>query len=77
MGTFYWLQLSFRIVPSTRSVRQKVHLLDGIDRNDSLENSLCLTDCIGEKIITRINLQISHGEYIVKLVIIKVYTGKI
>ena len=40
-------------------MRPKVHLLDGIDRNNALENSLCLTESIGEKIITRMNLQIS------------------
>ena len=59
MGTFYQLELSLRTLPSTRRVKQKVHLLDGIDRNDALENSLCLTDSIGEKIIARLNLQIS------------------
>ena len=36
-----------------------MHLLGGIDRNDALENSLGLTDSIGEKIIKRMNLQIS------------------
>ena len=35
-----------------------MHLLDGIDRNDALENSLCLIDPIGEK-ITGMNLEIS------------------
>ena len=40
-------------------MRQKMHLLDGIDGNNALENSLCLTDSIGEKIITRLNLLIS------------------
>ena len=59
MGTFCQLELSFRIVPSTERERQKVHLSDGIDRDDALENSLCLTDSVGEKIITRMNLQIS------------------
>ena len=41
-------------------MRQKVYPLDGIDRNDALENSLCLTDSIGEKII--INLKISTSK---------------
>ena len=59
MGAFYQLELSFRIAPSTRRVIQKVHLLDGIYRNDALENSLCLTYYIGKKILTRTNLQIS------------------
>ena len=36
-----------------------MHLLDGIDRNGALENSLCLIDPIGEKIITGMNLEIS------------------
>ena len=36
-----------------------MHLLDGIDKNGTLENSLCLTDSIREKVITRKNLQIS------------------
>ena len=35
-----------------------MHLLDGIDRNGALENSLCLIDPIGEK-ITGMNLEIS------------------
>ena len=58
MDTFFQLELSFRIVRSTRKERQKVHLQDGINRNDTLENSFCLTDPIGEKIRTRMNLQI-------------------
>ena len=61
MGTFYQLELSLRMLPCTRRVKQKVHLLDGIDRNDALENSLCLTDSIGEKIII-INLKISTSK---------------
>ena len=36
-----------------------VHLLDRIDRNDALESSRYLTESLGEKIITRMNLQIS------------------
>ena len=51
-----------------------MHLLDGINRNDALENSRCLTGPIGAKIITRMNLKISTRKCIVKLVIIKVYT---
>ena len=36
-----------------------MYLLEGIDRNDALENSLCLTDSIGEKIIAIMHLKIS------------------
>ena len=36
-----------------------MHLLNEIHRNDALKNSLCLTDSIGEKIITRMTLQMS------------------
>ena len=36
-----------------------MHLLDGIDKNDSLENLFCLTDSIGEEKIAKMNLQIS------------------
>ena len=43
-------------------MRQKVHLLEGIDRNHALENSLCLTDSVGEKIITEMDLQTSARE---------------
>ena len=62
MDTFYYPELSFRIVPTTRRMRQKVHLLEGIDRNHALENSLCLTDSVGEKIITKMDLQTSARE---------------
>ena len=74
MVTFYQLELFFRIASSSRGVIQKVHLLDRIDRNDALENSLCLTYSIGKKIITKRIYKFQLGKYIVKLAIIKVYT---
>ena len=39
-----------------------MHLLDGINRNDALENSLCLTGPIGAKIITRMKFTNFNSE---------------
>ena len=46
---FEYLEMSSRTVGTTRRVRQKLHLLNRIDIYITLENSLCLTDSIGEK----------------------------
>ena len=54
-----------------------MHQFGGIDKNDTLENSLCLTDSIGEREREKKKKEWIYkfklGKYIVKLVITKVY----